>query len=130
LLQRQKELVDFERRVLTEYSRGYRQWYFWSEKVLGKFKPLKLWWYGNKAERALERYKREKTAECYKLWYEAEVRAARARGVVYSSATAVRNDGEGLMTVLVPPHLLRMSRRGEGRPVTSWDDVEKRKDVL
>ena len=111
--------------VYAEYTerelRGYCFYQKWRQRYVNQVRPLSMWWYGNKAERAYEAYTREKSAGDYVRWYKAEWRAARARGVVSATATAVRADvnGSKFMTVPVPPHLLRMSRRDEGKLVTS-----------
>lgn len=83
--EREQKLFEYEKELYAVFSprelRFYELAVYTKDRVRTAVRPLVSWWYGKKADRASELYAREKTSDHLRLWYLAEVRAARARGV-------------------------------------------------
>lgn len=109
--------AKFSPREPVLYANLQRAKRFVGERV----RPLRMWWYGNKADRAFELYVREKTSGYLRLWYLTEARAATSRGVVDFHVGYVDTPAKGEARVATEAWLLRMTR-------TTWAKEEA--DVL
>ncbi len=83
--EREQKLFEYEKELYAVFSPRELWFYelavYTKDRVRTAVRPLVSWWYGKTADRASELYAREKTSDHLRLWYLAEVRATRARGV-------------------------------------------------
>ena len=110
----EQKLFAFEKEAYVVFSPRELAFYTFTErakkKVRAVVRPPLSWWYGNKADRAFELYAREKTSDHLRLWYLAEVQAARARGVVDWHVGYVNTPATGEARFATEAWLLRMTR--------------------
>jgi hypothetical protein len=75
----------YELEVYAEYTERELVWHarrqYWAQQCTNLVRPLFVWWYRKKADRAFERWQSNKTFSNLKVWLVSELRVCFAEGV-------------------------------------------------